>query len=177
MRHAFGRTGRLRLAQTGLLASTLLAAGCGWALDGAPLRVPGLGADGRPQPLAALPGPAFVLAPDAGRTLTLRLQLGPVTSRQLLGPPMANTTFQADDVVHAVVTLYKGGFAAGDAQALRSLPRHALVSGSSEILNWIVTAGASAPLPLSWSEYQPLYRTPAGTGCGAGFCIWSDSAA
>lgn len=84
------------------------------------------------------------------------------------------THFVVDDAFDRALI---AAFAAGDAQALRSLPRHALVSGSSEILNWIVTAGASAPLPLSWSEYQPLYRTPAGTGCGAGFCIWSDSAA
>ncbi len=59
-----------------------------------------------------------------------------------------------------------------DAQALRSIPRQALQSGSSEILNWIMVAGAVDGLPLAWKEYQPLYRTPAGTGAGAAFCIW-----
>jgi hypothetical protein len=59
-----------------------------------------------------------------------------------------------------------------DYQALRAIPRNALKSGSSEILNWVLVAGAVNPLPLTWSEYQPIYRTPAGTGVGAAFCIW-----
>lgn len=62
--------------------------------------------------------------------------------------------------------------ARGDAAALSAIPRGALNSGSSEILNWIVTAGAAGGLPLAWHDYQPLYRTPAGTGVGAAFAIW-----
>lgn len=62
----------------------------------------------------------------------------------------------------------------GDHAALRSIPRGALNSGSSEILNWIVTAGAAQALPLRWKEYYPLYRTPAGTGVGAGFAVWGN---
>lgn len=65
--------------------------------------------------------------------------------------------------------------ASGDHAALRSLPRAALNSGSSEILNWVVTAGAAAALPLQWHDYQPLYRTPAGTGVGAAFAIWGQA--
>lgn len=65
-----------------------------------------------------------------------------------------------------------GALASGDHAALRNIPRGALNSGSSEILNWVVTAGAMEPAPLAWSEYQPLYRTPAGTGVGAGFVAW-----
>ena len=59
-----------------------------------------------------------------------------------------------------------------DARWLSSLPRGALNSGSSEILNWVLAAGALESLELTWSDYQPLYRTPAGTGVGAGFAIW-----
>ncbi len=62
----------------------------------------------------------------------------------------------------------------GDADALRAIPPEALQSGSSEILNWVMTAGAVAHLPLTWSDYQPLYRTPAGTGVGAGFATWGE---
>jgi len=65
-----------------------------------------------------------------------------------------------------------GAIRCGDHSALRSIPRGALNSGSSEILNWIVAAGAVGRLPLAWSEYQPLFRTPAGTGVGAGFAAW-----
>jgi 3-O-methylgallate 3,4-dioxygenase len=60
-----------------------------------------------------------------------------------------------------------------DAEALCTLPRNKLNSGSSEIRNWICAAGALEALPLRWSDYQPGYRTPAGTGTGLGFAIWS----
>lgn len=64
------------------------------------------------------------------------------------------------------------GIAEGDAQKLRSIPREALLSGSSEILNWILTIGALQDRPADWAEYVPLYRTPAGTGVGAAFVSW-----
>jgi len=59
-----------------------------------------------------------------------------------------------------------------DAGFLRSVPPEALQSGSSETLNWILAAGAMASMPMAWQEYQPLYRTPAGTGVGVAFCAW-----
>jgi hypothetical protein len=59
-----------------------------------------------------------------------------------------------------------------DAETLRSVPRCALNSGSSEILNWILAAGALQDLKVNWTEYVPLYRTAAGTGVGAGFVAW-----
>jgi hypothetical protein len=62
----------------------------------------------------------------------------------------------------------------GDGAALSAIPRGALNSGSSEILNWVTAAGAAAHLPLRWHDYQPLFRTPAGTGVGAAFAIWGD---
>jgi hypothetical protein len=60
----------------------------------------------------------------------------------------------------------------GDDAALASLPVARLNSGSSEIRNWIVAAGAAAGLRTQWQEYVPLYRTPAGTGCGMAFAAW-----
>jgi hypothetical protein len=57
-------------------------------------------------------------------------------------------------------------------EALRSIPRAALRAGSSEILNWVMTAGAVGHLPLKWVEYEPIRRTPAGTGIGAAFAVW-----
>lgn len=67
-----------------------------------------------------------------------------------------------------------GALQRGDGAYLSSIPREALLSGSSEILNWVLTAGAVASLPFKWREYYPLYRTPAGTGVGAGFAVWSE---
>ena len=59
-----------------------------------------------------------------------------------------------------------------DAQFLQTLPRHKLHAGSSEILNWVVLAGAVEHLDLDWFEYVPGYRTPAGTGTGLSFATW-----
>lgn len=64
------------------------------------------------------------------------------------------------------------GLEPGRAEDLRTIPPAALNSGSSEILNWIMTAGAADHLPLSWIEYEPIRRTPAGTGVGVGFACW-----
>jgi 3-O-methylgallate 3,4-dioxygenase len=60
-----------------------------------------------------------------------------------------------------------------DAQALQALPREQLNSGSSEIRNWICAAGALEHLDLSWVDYFPGYRTPAGTGTGLCFASWA----
>jgi aromatic ring-opening dioxygenase catalytic subunit (LigB family) len=62
---------------------------------------------------------------------------------------------------------------AKDVATLRAIPRERLKSGTSETLNWVMTAGAVDHLQFQWSEYQPLYRTAAGTGTGAAFCAWS----
>jgi len=59
-----------------------------------------------------------------------------------------------------------------DAAALAGIDPARLNSGSSEIRNWIATAGAAEHLDFAWQAYEPCYRTPAGTGCGMAFAIW-----
>jgi hypothetical protein len=66
------------------------------------------------------------------------------------------------------------GLKPGSQELLRSIPRHALNSGSSEILNWVLMAGALGDLRQQWLEYQPIYRTPAGTGVGVAFGSWTE---
>lgn len=61
---------------------------------------------------------------------------------------------------------------AGDVGRLVDLPMDALRSGSSEILCWIMAGGAFHHLQHRWSDYIPVYRTPAGTGVGLAFGIW-----
>lgn len=63
-------------------------------------------------------------------------------------------------------------FSKRDVEHLRSIPTAALRSGSSEILNWILAAGALEGLSTEWTNYVPVYRTPAGTGIGMSFMIW-----
>ena len=60
----------------------------------------------------------------------------------------------------------------GDGKQVCGLPEKLLQSGSSEIRNWIMVAGVFNDTPLSWAEYIPVYRTPAGTGVGVGFARW-----
>ena len=60
-----------------------------------------------------------------------------------------------------------------DADFLKRIPRHKLHAGSSEILNWVALGGALEPLDLTWFEYVPGYRTPAGTGTGLSFAAWA----
>jgi hypothetical protein len=59
-----------------------------------------------------------------------------------------------------------------DYPALKGLPLNKLVSGSSEIRNWIATAGAAQHLNLDWITYVPGYRSHALTGVGLCFAHW-----
>ena len=61
----------------------------------------------------------------------------------------------------------------GDAETLRNLPREQMMSGNSEIRNWLAVAGAAGHLKMKAVDYVPCYRSPAGTGCGMGFAYWS----
>jgi 3-O-methylgallate 3,4-dioxygenase len=61
---------------------------------------------------------------------------------------------------------------AKDAVALGELPQRRLNSGTSEVRNWIATAGAVEQLDMTLIDYVPCYRSPAGTGCAMGFAEW-----
>ncbi|MEK7879172.1 MAG: hypothetical protein AAB285_04870 [candidate division NC10 bacterium] len=59
-----------------------------------------------------------------------------------------------------------------DAGKLCSIPQRLLNSGTSEVRSWITAAVALADLDMEIIDYQPCYRTPAGTGMGMGFAEW-----
>lgn len=59
-----------------------------------------------------------------------------------------------------------------DQKFLQGMSSAALVEGTSEIRNWIITA-AGADRPATIVEYAPLYRTPTGVGCAMGFAYWT----
>jgi 3-O-methylgallate 3,4-dioxygenase len=61
---------------------------------------------------------------------------------------------------------------AKDAEVLSALPQRRLNSGTSEVRNWISTAGAVEQLDMTLIDYVPCYRSPAGTGCAMGFAEW-----
>ena len=59
-----------------------------------------------------------------------------------------------------------------DHAALKALPAKKLLSGSSEIRNWIAVAAAVKDLKLDWISYVPGYRSRALTGVGLCFAHW-----
>ena len=106
---------------------------------------------------------------DIGRALHDTLKAVKSQARAAIVASGGLSHFVVDEVLDRRVL---ASFGPGAQRELRAIERGALNSGSSEILNWVLTAGAVGPLPLSWSEYQPIYRTPAGTGVGVAFAAW-----
>ena len=63
-------------------------------------------------------------------------------------------------------------FERNDLDFLSRLDARRLQSGSSEIRNWLVTAGAARALRLRWSSYVPGYRSAALSGTGLCWAVW-----
>jgi 3-O-methylgallate 3,4-dioxygenase len=60
-----------------------------------------------------------------------------------------------------------------DLETLESLPNRWIRGSTGEIYNWIGAAGALEGLTMRIVDYIPGYRSPAGTGCGLAFALWS----
>jgi hypothetical protein len=60
-----------------------------------------------------------------------------------------------------------------DLDTLESLPNKWIRGSTGEIYNWIGASGALEGLTMRIVDYIPGYRSPAGTGCGLGFALWS----
>ena len=106
---------------------------------------------------------------DIGRALRSALEASAADVRVAIIASGGLSHFIVDENLDREVI---AGLAPGEGGRLRGLPRGALNSGSSEILNWVLAAGALGDTPLTWCEYQPIYRTPAGTGVGVAFAVW-----
>lgn len=59
-----------------------------------------------------------------------------------------------------------------DVEALTTIPRRYMRSGTSETLNWLAAGGALEHLAMEVVDYIPAYRSPAGTGVGMSFALW-----
>jgi 3-O-methylgallate 3,4-dioxygenase len=68
------------------------------------------------------------------------------------------------------------GLETKNGELLSSLPRNRLDSATSETRNWITAAGALEHLDFHLLDYLPGYRTPAGTGGGWAFGVWTKGA-
>lgn len=119
--------------------------------------------------------PPNVLSPsrchDIGRKLRVAIEASPSDLRVAVLASGGLSHFVVEEELDRRVM---EGLSDPEGTALRELPREALLEGSSEILNWVMTAGAVGHMPLTWSVYEPIRRTPAGTGIGCAFAIWSE---
>lgn len=60
-----------------------------------------------------------------------------------------------------------------DLDSLTALPEVTFTAGTSEIKNWIVAAAACHDRSFQLIDYVPGYRTPAATGTGLAFGLWT----
>jgi hypothetical protein len=60
-----------------------------------------------------------------------------------------------------------------DRDAISGLSRNYFRSGTSEVLNWITAGGALESLSMDVVDYIPGFRSPAGTGTGMSFALWT----
>lgn len=113
--------------------------------------------------------PSAARAYEFGRALRRALDSWPQDARVAVIASGGLSHFVVDEELDRQVL---DGLIARDASILGSLSRDQLRSGTSEILNWIVAAGALEDLAPVVVDYVPGYRTPAGTGAGMAFARW-----
>jgi hypothetical protein len=106
---------------------------------------------------------------ELGRALRRAVESWPHEARVAVVASGGLSHFVVDEELDRQVL---DAFTARDATVLGSLSRDQMRSGTSEILNWIVAAGALEDLAPTVLDYVPGYRSPAGTGAGMAFVRW-----
>lgn len=106
---------------------------------------------------------------EFGRALRRGIESYPGTERVAVVGSGGLSHFVVDEQLDRRVL---DGLAAHDVESIGSIPRTHLRSGTSEILNWIATGGATEHLSMEVVEYLPGYRSTAGTGVGIAFALW-----
>ncbi|WP_158925250.1 hypothetical protein [Acidisphaera sp. S103] len=106
---------------------------------------------------------------EIGRALRIAIEAAPDDLKVAILASGGLSHFVVEEVLDRMVIDNLGQ---DEGRALGSIPRAALLEGSSEILNWVLAVGAVSHLPLRYAAYEPLRRTPAGTGIGAAFAVW-----
>ncbi len=106
---------------------------------------------------------------EVGRILRSAIEQAPSKLRIAIVASGGLSHFVTDEALDRAVL---DAITTGNADVLRGLTPDSMRSGSSEILNWVLAAGALEGLPVAWTDYLPVYRTPAGSGIGLGFACW-----
>jgi 3-O-methylgallate 3,4-dioxygenase len=107
---------------------------------------------------------------DLGVALRTAVESAPSTARVAVVASGGLSHFVVDAELDRTLL---DAMASHDAATLRAMPARRLDSGTSEIRNWITAAGAGTHLATKWVDYIPAYRSPAGTGVGLAFGLWT----
>jgi AmmeMemoRadiSam system protein B len=106
---------------------------------------------------------------ELGRTVRAAIESWPSDARVAVVASGGLSHFVIDEELdHQVIDALQRK----NVEAIYALPRKRMNSGTSEIRNWLVTAGAVEHLDMKLIDYVPCYRSPAGTGCAMGFAQW-----
>lgn len=108
---------------------------------------------------------------ELGRAIGRAIRSWPAGRNVAIGGSGGMSHFVIDEQLdHAVLE----AIAAGDVEAISGFDDGWFRSGTSEIKNWLVAAGALADsgLEMELLDYVPCYRSMAGTGCAMAFAVW-----
>jgi hypothetical protein len=107
---------------------------------------------------------------EIGRQIAVAVDDMPSNARVVVIASGGMSHFVTDEALDGQVL---EALKSGDVDKATDIPMAALRAGSSEILCWIMAGGAFHHLDHRWSDYIPVYRTPAGTGIGLAFGMWA----
>jgi len=114
------------------------------------------------------PAPSAKRCLDFGRALASLIREYPGNERVVIAASggLSHTTID-----EALDGEFLQALQSNDTAAMAAMPSSVFREGTSEILNWIVIAGA-ADRNGEIVDYIPLYRTRTGIGCAMGFAYW-----
>ncbi|MGH7811620.1 MAG: hypothetical protein ACREP5_15185, partial [Candidatus Binatia bacterium] len=114
------------------------------------------------------PAPSAKRCLTFGRALASLIAQYPSPHRVVL---VASGGLSHTKIDEALDEKFLAALKANDQAYMSAMPSSIFREGTSEILNWIVIAGA-ADQAGKLVEYSPLYRTKTGVGCAMGFAYW-----
>lgn len=117
------------------------------------------------------PAPSAKRCLNFGQTLAKLIRALPSEDRVVIAASGGLSHTKIDESLDAA---FIKALRNNDTAAMAAMPSEIFREGTSEILNWIVIAGA-ANGKGQMVDYFPLYRTKTGVGCAMGFAYWEMS--
>lgn len=115
------------------------------------------------------PSPSAARCLHFGEALASIIREYPSNARVLIAASGGLSHTKIDETLDAK---FLDALKANDTAYMSAMPAEIFREGTSEILNWIVAAGA-ANSKGTVVDYLPLYRTKTGVGCAMGFAYWA----